>query len=85
MSRALWAAALFSSLALVGCKSDIEKYSDDVCACSDKKCLDDVQAKWKDKIPKDEGGKKLADMPPKEKEAMEKAIACALKASGVGK
>ena len=80
----LCAVAIFASFAAVGCKSDIEKYADEVCACSDKKCLDEVTAKWKDKVPKQEGDKKMEDMSDKEKEAMGRIIACSLKASGLG-
>lgn len=69
---------LFLSLATVGCKSDIEKYADDVCACKDKKCLDEVSAKYKDKFPKDDK-KKLEDMPAKDKEAFGRALECSLK------
>lgn len=73
----LLAVGLVLSLASIGCKSDIEKYADDVCACTDKKCLEDVSNKWKEKMPKDDK-KKLEDMKPEEKAAFEKALKCSL-------
>ncbi|MBK6519029.1 MAG: hypothetical protein IPM79_38950 [Polyangiaceae bacterium] len=75
----LLAVGLLVSLATVGCKSDIEKYADDICACSDKKCVDEVQAKWKDKMKDDKGGeKKLEDLKPEEKAAFEKMMKCSI-------
>jgi hypothetical protein len=73
----VFAVALFASLAAVGCKSDIEKYADEVCACSDKKCVEEVANKWKDKGPK--GDKKLEDLSEKEKEAAGRILECSLK------
>ena len=74
-------AAVLCSLALVGCKSDIEKYADEVCDCKDQKCVDEVAKKWGDKVgTKKEGGdKKLEDMSEKDKEAFGRALACSLK------
>jgi hypothetical protein len=82
----LWVSVAVAAFAATGCKSDIEKYADDVCECKDKKCLDDVSAKWKDKMPKSDSkdNKELKDMSEKDKEAFGKALACSLKASGFG-
>jgi hypothetical protein len=82
-------ALMFSVVAIAfvatGCKSDIEKMADDICACKDKKCLDEVQAKWKDKMPEgDKDSKTMKDMSDKDKEAFGRAMTCSLKASGLG-
>ena len=66
-----------------------EKMSDDICGCSEKKgddvkkCMDETQKKWSDKMPK--GGKETAkDMNDKDKAAMEKMMACSLKTLDLG-
>lgn len=79
----LWTGALLVSLfSLTGCKSDMEKYADDVCACSDSKCVEEVGKKWEGKFPKGEGDKAMKDMNEKDKEAFGKALACAFKHVG---
>ena len=74
-------AAMACALGLVGCKSDVQKYADQVCDCKDQKCVDEVAKQWADKVgPK--GGdkdKKLGDMSDKDKEALGRALECSMK------
>ena len=93
MKAALLVSCLFVAVAGVGCKSDMEKMQDDICACADKKgddakkCMDDVTKTYKDKMDKGSGAdaeKKMKDMSDKDKEAFGKAMACAMKAAGLG-
>jgi hypothetical protein len=76
MHRLALGAALVTSLSLIGCKSDFEKLADEVCACSDQKCLDEVQKKWKDKVPDTKLGE-IDKLPEKDKAAVEKMAKCA--------
>ncbi len=72
-------ALLVSPFVLGGCgKSELQKYADELCECKDAKCLEKIQKKYADKMPKGKEGKKLDDLPNKDKEAVAKALACAL-------
>lgn len=57
-----------------GCKSAAEKYADEVCACSDKNCVDEVSAKYEGKF--DQKQPSSGD-----KQAAERAVACVAKVS----
>jgi hypothetical protein len=74
-------------LLATGCKSDMEKFADSVCACAEKKgddakkCMDDVSKEAGDKMKGDKD--KVKDMSDKDKEAFGKAMGCAAKAQGM--
>jgi hypothetical protein len=71
----LWVSVAVAAFVVTGCKSDVEKMADEVCECKDKKCLEDVSAKYKDKMPKDE----KKELTGKDKEAADKMAGCMLK------
>jgi hypothetical protein len=54
--------------------SDMDRYADELCACSDQKCVDSTNKAWEDKL---DG--KLTDMSDKDKAAFSRALGCALK------
>ncbi|NUP12527.1 MAG: hypothetical protein HOW73_41310 [Polyangiaceae bacterium] len=66
------------SIAATGCKSDLEKYADDVCACKDEKCFKEVEEKYKDKLGDKTKLKNIDELPAKDKEAIGKALKCVL-------
>jgi hypothetical protein len=63
---------------VVGCKSDLEKYADEVCACDNMECVQKVGEAWKDKMPKQDA-KKLDEMSEADQKAIAKALECSLK------
>jgi hypothetical protein len=82
--RTVLAAVVVPSLfALVGCKSPYEKFADDACACKDEACLKGLGEKHKDIA----GGSmkdvdaKRASLSDKDKEALDRGIACAFATS----
>ena len=72
------AVLLALGFAVGGCKSDLEKYADEVCACKNMECVQKVGESWKDKVPKQEG-KKLDDLSEADQKAIAKALECSLK------
>jgi hypothetical protein len=86
-NAALLVSCVFVLVGVTGCKSEIEKAADAVCACAEKKgddakkCLDDASKAAKEKL----GDKKLDDdaiknMSDKDKDAMKRGAECGEKA-----
>lgn len=81
---ALFALVLPSTLAIVGCKSDYEKYADDACACKDAACLKEIGEKHKgllggDKTSLKDLDEKLKALPEKDRKAFERGFECTMK------
>ena len=70
------AALVVGSLALTGCKSEIEKYADDVCACKDKKCVDELDKAMEEKHKGEDKAQLLKNMSGKDLAALGKASEC---------
>ncbi len=83
---ALWVSCAFIIVGAVGCKNDLEKATDAVCACVDKKgadakkCMDDAEKDFKDKMPKGSMDEYMKTASDKDKETAKKFMDCALKA-----
>lgn len=70
-----------SLVSVVGCKSNYEKFADDICACKDEACFKSTGDKYKDTL----GDGKLKDMDEKmkslseaDKKAFERGMKCAI-------
>lgn len=81
MKLGTWLVALVCLPLLVGCKSNYEKFADDICACKDEACFKATGDKYKDTL----GDGKLKDMEEKmkalsetDKKAFERGMKCAI-------
>jgi hypothetical protein len=83
MRTALFAVVVPSLLAVVGCKSEYEKYADAACACKDSACVKEVGEKHKgmlggEKTSLEEADKKLKALPEKDQEAFKRGFKCSM-------
>lgn len=77
---ALFGSVLAIALAMTGCKSDLDKYADELCDCKDKACADEVGKKWSEKMKgMEKKDKKLEDMSEAEQKAFAKILECSMK------
>lgn len=68
------------ALALTGCKSDLDKYADELCDCKDKACAEEVGKRWSEKMKgKEKDNKKLEEMSEAEAKAFAKILECSMK------
>lgn len=72
----LLAALVVGSLAMTGCKSEIEKYADDLCNCKDKKCVDELDKAMEEKHKGEDKAEALKNLTDKDKAAIAKAMDC---------
>jgi hypothetical protein len=83
LRSALFALAVPALLAVVGCKSQYEKFADESCACKDSACIKEVGEKHKgllggEKTSLEEADKKLKALPEKDQEAFKRGFKCTM-------
>lgn len=72
----LLSAVIVAGLALTGCKSEVEKYADDVCACKEKKCVDELDKAMDEKHKGENKADLLKNLSGKDLAALGKAAEC---------
>lgn len=63
-------------LATTGCKSEIQKYADDLCNCKDKKCVEELDKAMEEKHKGEDKKELMKNISDKDKEAIGKAMEC---------
>ncbi len=76
---ALFGSVLALALAMTGCKSDLDKYADDLCECKDMACAEGLKAKYGDKLGGGKKDTKLEELSEAEQKAAKRIVECSLK------
>jgi hypothetical protein len=77
----LLASTVVFGVAMTGCASDYERYADAVCACTEKKCVDDLARALTDKLKSDPRNAQqiVTSLTDKDREALKRGDDCGSK------